>query len=60
MEEKNPLGSKKRDKFLAELLAKISEPIHKRLIRAYRGDEPVRSMEYELSEILKEVLRREN
>lgn len=49
----------RRDKFLKELLEQISDPIHRRLIEAYAGENPVRSMESKLSEILMEVLRRE-
>jgi hypothetical protein len=46
------------EEYLKELLAKLSDPIHKRVIRAYRGD--VDSMENELGKILMEILRRED
>jgi len=38
----------------------LSDPVHKRLIEAHGGDDPVRSMESELANILKEVLNRED
>lgn len=44
------------DKFLLELQNELTDPIHKRLIGAYRGDDPVSSMEYELTKILLEIL----
>lgn len=49
-----------REKYLSELLTKLADPIHKRLIEAYQGDDPVQSMETELGKILMEILRRED
>ena len=46
--------------YLNELLDKLSSPIHKRIIGAYEGDDPVQAMESELRRILTEVLRRES
>lgn len=46
---------RKREEFLEEVLREIPDPIHKRLIQAYKGDNPVESMETELSKILSEV-----
>lgn len=51
---------RKREEFLNEILKEISDPIHRRLIQAYKGDNPVESMETELSKILSEVLQRED
>lgn len=48
------------DEFLDELQREFSDPLHRRLIQAYRGDDPVTSMESELAKILLEVLRRED
>ena len=45
-----------REKYLDELLVELSDPVHKRLIEAYQGDDPVQSMESELGKILIEVL----
>ena len=50
----------KYEKFLEEILKKTHDPIHKRLIQAYKGDDPVNSMESELKGILMEVLRHED
>ncbi len=49
-----------REKYLNELLAELSDPVHKRLIQAYRGDNPVQSMESELGKILTEALHHED
>ena len=46
--------------YLDELLKKISDPVHKRLIQAYMGNDPVQSMESELGKILTEVLHLED
>ena len=46
--------------YLDELLSQLSDPVHKRLIQAYRGIDPVQSMESELGKILTEVLQRED
>jgi hypothetical protein len=46
--------------YLDELLAQLSDSVHKRLIQAYRGNHPVQSMESELGKILTEVLHRED
>ncbi len=48
------------EEFLDELHRELSDPLHRRLIEAYRGDAPVQSMESELAKILLEVLRRED
>ena len=50
----------RREEFLDELKREVSGPLHRRLIQAYRGDNPVQSMESELAKILLEVLRRED
>lgn len=49
-----------REEYVDELLAELSDPVHKRLIQAYRGNDPVQSMESELGKILMEVLHRED
>jgi len=42
------------------LEAGISDPVHKRLIKAYQGNDPTTSMESELKAILLEILQRED
>jgi len=56
------VSSKKsrREEFLDELQRELSDPLHRRLIQAYQGDDPVQSMESELAKILLEVLRHED
>ena len=46
--------------YLDELLTELPNPVHKRLIQVYRGNNPVQSMESELGKILMEVLHRED
>lgn len=48
------------EQYLDELLAQLSDPIHKRLIQAHRSTDPVKSMESELGNILLEVLHSED
>lgn len=60
MDNKASSQHSSRQEYLDELLTELSDPVHKRLIQAYRGDDPVQSMESELGKILMEVLRREN
>ena len=57
---RSPNSLRRHEEFLKELLAEISDPLHRRLVQAYQGDDPVKSMEEELSNILLEVLNREN
>ena len=52
--------SSRRDEFLDELQRRLSDPLHRRLIQAYRSDDPVQSMESELAKMLLEVLHRED
>ena len=49
-----------RQEYLEELEASLSDPFHKRIIKAYSGENPVQSMESELKKILREVLNRES
>ena len=48
------------DEFLDELEKAIKNPVHERLIKAYRSNNPVQSMEAELAKILTEVLGSED
>ena len=48
------------EEFLDELQRELSDPLHRLLIKAYKGENPVQSMESELSRILLEVLDLEN
>ena len=46
--------------YQAELLEKVSDSVHKRLIEAYQLKNPVESMDEELGKILLEVLHNED
>ena len=48
------------DEFLGEMERRVSDPLHKRLIQAYHGEDPAQSMEFELATILLEILHRED
>jgi hypothetical protein len=56
MIEKVSSEKSRREEFLEELQREVSDPIHRRLIQAYKGDSPVQSMESELAKILSEVM----
>jgi hypothetical protein len=58
----NQTKSKKAtcDEYLNELLSVLSDPLHKRLVKAYQEDDPVHSMESELAKIIMEILNRED
>jgi len=60
MNNKEVLQHPSFEEYLDELLAELSDPVHKRLIQAYRGNDPVKSMESKLGEILMEVLNHED
>jgi hypothetical protein len=46
--------------YLKELDALVTDPINKRLLAAYTGDEPKESVESELDQLLIEVLKSED
>jgi hypothetical protein len=46
--------------YLEELKTLVTDPIHKRLLAAYTGDEPKESVELELNRLLIEVLKIED
>jgi len=48
------------EKYILELLEKISDPVHEKIIMAYKESDPVHSMELELGKILLEVLSHED
>ena len=46
--------------YIEDILESLSNPIHKRIIRAYKGDNPVESMESELGKIVMEIIEHED
>lgn len=60
MNNKSVSQDSSREKYIEEFLAALSDPIHKRLIQAYQGNDPVQSMESELGKVLMEALHRED
>lgn len=53
-------SNKKIEEYKKELIALIDDSILKRIISAYNFPDPVKNMEIELSNILREVLDEEN
>lgn len=49
-------SSTRKGAFLADLLSTVDNPIHKRILGAYKPDDPTVSMEEELSKILLEIV----
>jgi len=49
-----------RNKYLEDLLGIVPDGVHKRLIEAYKGEDPLKAMESELRKIITEVLVGEN
>lgn len=45
--------------YLKELLGGVQDGVHKRLVEAYRGQNPLESMESELRKIIMEVVEGE-
>ena len=60
MAEEKKLKDPKIEKYFNEVLEKISDLKHKRIISAYKGDNPVQSMEAELGKIVMEIVNRED
>ena len=50
----------KIERYLNELTEITDNPIHKRLIASYKGDDPKQSMETELGKIFEEVIKHED
>jgi hypothetical protein len=60
MNHQSTLQQITHEKYINELLDELSDPIHKRLIQAYQGNNPLESMESELQKILMEILHNED
>ncbi len=58
-EEEKP-NNPKVAQYLSEVLENISNQRHRRIIQAYKGENPVQLMETELSEIVMEILNSED
>ena len=51
---------RRKQEHLDELGREVAEAVHRRLLHAYRGDEPLESMEAELGKILSEIVQHED
>ena len=60
MKVEKPAPESAGQEYVQQFLEQLSDPIHKRLIEAYEGDDPVASMESELGRVLREVLENED
>jgi len=54
--DESSLRDSRFEEFKAELLDRVTDPLHKRLIEAYQMQGAVEAMEDELGEVLLEVL----
>lgn len=55
----NPQPSPQRPRksdFLSDLIAQVDDPNHKRVLSAYKPENPTQSMEAELGRLLMEIL----
>ena len=59
-EEKSHIGAESLNEYIDKLLSQLSDPAHKELIKAYRGTNPLQSMEAMLGKILLEILHSED
>ncbi|HUW96529.1 MAG TPA: hypothetical protein VMW58_12145 [Anaerolineae bacterium] len=60
MDTEKPTPESAGHGYVRQFLEQLSNPIHKRVIEAYEGDDPVMSMESELVRVLREVLEDED
>lgn len=61
MEKKNPRSNKQfKNEIIQGLISNLENPIHIRLLNAYKGENPLDSMEKELGRILTEVISNED
>lgn len=48
------------EEYMRRFLEELPDPVHRRLIQAYGGDDPLASMEVELGNVLREVVNSED
>ena len=48
------------EEYMRRFLERLPDPVHRRLIQAYGGEDPVASMEVELGNVLREVVNSED
>ena len=60
MTEESNKDYSKRQEILDDFLKTLSDPVHKKIVGAYNDNNPVESMEKELTRILKEIVKGEN
>ena len=60
MPEKPSIKKASASVYIEGVLKNLSKETHKRIIKAFKGEDPVRSMEAELGEIVMEIVNRED
>jgi hypothetical protein len=50
----------KQNEIINEIIELLTDPIHRRIVKAYAGEEPKSSMELELSEVILEIWKDED
>lgn len=48
------------EEYMRRFLERLPDPVHRRLIQAYGGEDPVGSMEVEFGNVLREVVNSED
>lgn len=46
--------------YVSEIIENLTDPVHRRIIQAYKDANPVQSMESELVTVIREILNRED
>lgn len=59
-ENKSHIKAKNLDDYINKLISQLSDPVHKELIKAYQGTNPLQSMESKLGKLLLEILHSED
>jgi hypothetical protein len=62
MEEanENKANNARQKEIISDILSQLSDPLHKRIVNAYGGEDPVDSMELELGKVLLDIWTDEN
>lgn len=60
MSDKTISEEASESEYIDGVLQKLSNETHKKIIKAYKGEDPVRSMEFKLGEIVMAIVNHED
>ena len=60
MPDKTTIEKASESEYIDDVLQKLSNETHKKIIKAYRGEDPVSSMESKLGKIIMAIVNRED